>query len=256
LTVLITGDNEPFDDRAYHAAPPRQTLRVTYIGKDNADDPNGNLFYVRRAFPETAVLAVKVDSQDPGAAKPIEGSLAIVTALDAKDAPALKKHLENGGAALIVPPENADLWGLAGVIEATPGVKEATGGYVLLANVDFDHPLFSQFRDARFNDFTRIHFWKHRHLDLNAVPKARAIASFDDNKPALVQIPVAQGALYLMASGWNPTDSQFALSTKFVPFLFTLLEQSSPIAVHTGQLTVGDPIPFPPDVNSTVTLTK
>jgi hypothetical protein len=257
LTVLITGDNEPFDDRAFHAAPPRQTLRVTYIGKDNADDPNGNLFYVRRAFPETSVLAVKVDSQEPGAGKAIEGSLAIVTGLDAKDAPALKKHLENGGAALIVPPEKGDVSGLAGVIEATPGMSEATGGYVLLANVDFDHPVFTQFRDARFNDFTRIHFWKHRKLDLAGLPKARAVASFDDNTPALVQLSVGKGALFILASGWGPADSQFALSSKFVPFLYSLLEQSAPVTTQARQLTIGDSVPFPSDFSGeSIALTK
>jgi hypothetical protein len=51
LIVQLAGDPEPFDNRAFHAAPPRQILRVTYIGNDNADDPNSQLFYVRRAFP-------------------------------------------------------------------------------------------------------------------------------------------------------------------------------------------------------------
>jgi hypothetical protein len=60
-----------------------------------------------------------------------------------------------------------------------------------------------------------------------------------------------------MTAGWNPADSQFALSTKFVPFLFTLLEQSSPIAMQTGQLTVGDSIPFPGDfTGASISLVK
>ncbi len=257
LTALLVGDSEPFDNRAYHAAPPRQTLRVTYIGKDNADDPNGQLFYVRRAFPETSVLAVKVDGREPGAGKAIEGNLAIVTALDAKDSPALKTHLEKGGAALIVPPENGDLSALSGIAEAAPGTTEAGGAYVLLANVDFDHPIFTQFRDARFNDFTRIHFWKHRKLDLTALPNARAVASFDDNTPALVQLAVGKGALYILTSGWSPADSQFALSSKFVPFLYSLLEQSAPVTTQARQLTIGDAVPFPTDFSGeSIALTK
>lgn len=257
LAVLLTGDTEPFDNRAYHAAPPRQTLRVAYIGKDNADDPNAQLFYVRRAFPETAALAVRVDAREPGAGKPIEGNLAIVTALDAKDAAPLKAHLENGGAGLIVLPEQADLSALSTLAGSMPAVSEAGGSYVLLANVDFDHPIFTQFRDARFNDFTRIHFWKHRKVDLAAWPKARAVASFDDNTPALVQLPVGKGALYILTSGWSPTDSQFALSSKFVPFLYALLEQSAPVTTQARQLTIGDSIPFPSDfTGATIAITK
>lgn len=257
LIVQLTGDPEPFDNRAFHAAPPRQTLRVTYIGSDNADDPNTELFYLRRAFPETSVLAVKVDARQPGSAKPIDGSLAIVSNLNAQDAPALKTHLEAGGTALLIVSEKADLSALASISGAAPSVTEAGGSYVLLASVDFDHPLFSQFRDARYNDFTRIHFWKHRKLDTNNIPNARVIAAFEDNTPALVQIPVGKGALYILTSGWNPTDSQFALSSKFVPFLFSLLEQSAPVTTQARQLTIGDPVPFPSDFNGeSITLTK
>jgi hypothetical protein len=258
LTVLLAGDNEAFDNQAFHAAPPRQTLRVTYIGNDNADDPNGQLFYVRRAFPETSILAVKVDSRTPGAAKPIEGSLAIVSALAAQDAPILKTHVEAGGMTLFVVPENGDLSVLAGITGgAVPAVTEAGGSYVLLGNVDFDHPLFAQFRDARFNDFTRIHFWKHRKLDLTAISTARTIASFDDHSPALIQIPVGKGSVFILASSWSPADSQFALSSKFVPFLFSLLEQSAPVTTQARQLTIGDSVPYPNDsTGESIALTK
>ena len=259
LVALLSGDPELFDNRAYHAAPPRQTLRVTYIGGEDADDPNGELFYVKRAFPETSVLAVRVDSRAPGSGQPVEGSLAIVTTLQAQDVPALKKQLEGGGTALMVLRENADLSTLSGLTEggAAPGISEAGGNYVLLAMVDFDHPVFSQFRDARFNDFTRIHFWKHRKVDLAALPKARVVASFDDKTPALVQTPVGKGTLYLLTAGWRPADSQFALSSKFVPFLYSLLEQSAPITTQARQLIVGDMVPFPGDfAGETISLTK
>jgi hypothetical protein len=258
LTVLLTGDAEPFDNRAYHAAPPRQTLRVTYIGKDDVDDPDHELFYVRRAFPETAALSVKVDTRQPAASKPVDGSLAIVTSLDTQDAPALKRHLQNGGMVLLVPGANADLAALTAIVDGpAPSVAEAPGAYVLLANVDFDHPIFTQFRDARFNDFTRIHFWKHRKIDLTALPKAKVVATFDDNSPALTEIAVGKGALYILASGWNTADSQFALSSKFLPFLYALLEQSAPITTQARQLTIGDSVPFPGDFNGeSIVLTK
>lgn len=259
LMVVLTGEPEAFDNRAYHAAPPRQTLRVTFIGSDDADDPNTELFYLRRAFPETSVLSVKVDSRAPGSGSPVDGSLAIVTTLHAQDVPNLKGRLEAGGTALLVAREGADLSALGGLIGegAAPSFSEAGGSYVLLANVDFDHPIFTQFRDARFNDFTRIHFWKHRKLDLAQLPNARAIASFDDKTPALVQMPVGKGALYILTSGWRPSDSQFALSSKFVPFVYALLEQSAPVTLQARQLTVGDPVAFPGDFpGESIALTK
>ncbi len=246
--LLLTGDTEPFDNHAYHAAPPRQTLRVAYIGRDKEDDPNGQLFYLRRAFPETASFAVRVDSREPGSGAPIDASLAILSALSPADVPALKTLLASGRGVLFVVGEGADLSPVATLTgAAAPAATEATGPYVMLAQIDFADPLFAQFRDARFNDFTKIHFWKHRRLDLAALPAARVIAAFDDTTPALVQIPLPAGALHLLASGWNPTDSQLALSTKFVPLLYSLLEQSAPLSLQTRQLLIGDAIPYPAD---------
>lgn len=248
LSALLLGDAEQFDNRAYHAAPPRQTVKVTYIGPDKEDDPAGSLFYLKRAFPETAGLAVRVDSRLPGVGQPLDAHLAIVTSLASADAGALKSHLAAGNAALIVAEAGKDLGPLASLLGAQLGVIDSTVRDALLASVDFDHPIFSQFRDARFNDFTKIHFWKHRKLDLGAVPKARVLAAFEDGSPAVVDLPVEKGSLYLLASGWSPADSQFALSTKFVPFLFSLLELSSPANSQARQLVVGDSLPFPGDV--------
>jgi hypothetical protein len=80
---------------------------------------------------------------------------------------------------------------------------------------------------------------------------------FDDSTPALVQAPVGKGSLYLLASGWGPTDSQFALSSKFVPFLYSILEQSAPVTTQARQLTIGDSVPFPGDfAGASITLMK
>ena len=32
----------------------------------------------------------------------------------------------------------------------------------MLGEIKFDHPLFAPLAGAQFNDFTKIHFWKHR----------------------------------------------------------------------------------------------
>ena len=47
-----------------------------------------------------------------------------------------------------------------------------------------------------------------------------------------------------LASGWNPDDSQWALSTKFVPWIMALLELAGGVAPSTTAYTVGDAIPM------------
>jgi hypothetical protein len=48
----------------------------------------------------------------------------------------------------------------------------------------------------------------------------------------------------VFTSSWRPVDGQLALSSKFVPLLHALLEQSSDIPVTKAQYVVGDSIPL------------
>jgi hypothetical protein len=109
--------------------------------------------------------------------------------------------------------------------------------------MDFQHPIFAPFADPRFSDFSSIHFWKHRHLDLPPGTAARVLASFDDGSPALVQIPVGTGNLLVLASGWAPVDSQLALSSKFPVLIQTMVDWSRTRGSVHSQFLTGDPIP-------------
>src|SRR5207247_5550374 len=92
---------------------------------------------------------------------------------------------------------------------------------------------------------TKIHFWKHRRLSVDKTPAVKVLARFDNSDPALLQIAVGQGTLLVLTAGWQPTDSQLALSSKFVPLLYSILEQSGGIKAQLSQYTVGDPVPLP-----------
>jgi hypothetical protein len=48
-----------------------------------------------------------------------------------------------------------------------------------------------------------------------------------------------------MTCGWHPSDSQLALSSKFVPLLYSILEYGGVIAGQQSQYFVGDHIPIP-----------
>jgi hypothetical protein len=50
----------------------------------------------------------------------------------------------------------------------------------------------------------------------------------------------------VLASSWRPVDSQLALSSKFVPLLGAMLEQSSNLPVQKAQYYIGDEVPLPP----------
>lgn len=125
----------------------------------------------------------------------------------------------------------------------------------MFGQIDFQHPLFAPFADPRYSDFTKIHFWKHRQASLDKIPGVRVLARFDNGDVALAEVPVGKGKVWVLTSGWQPDDSQLALSSKFVPLLYAMLDLSSGTGEAATQYSVGEPLMLPFDAES-VTIRK
>jgi len=254
--LRLRGDDEDFDNTTWFAVPETERVAVAYFGSESANDPQQLRYYLERAFPETGRRKVEVVSVlsnsilDVGTLN--RASLAVVPArLTAEESAALKLWVAGGKTELRVMTNT-----LMEATDAPLEVSEAAGDYALLGNVDFTHPIFAPFADPRFSDFSRIHFWKHRILKFPANSPVRALAKFDDGSPALAQIPGGKGNILLLASGWNPADSQLALSTKFVPLMQTILDWSGGAAPARAQFQIGEPIPAPASPGDPVHWTK
>ncbi len=135
---------------------------------------------------------------------------------------------------------------LTTIAGATPGdLLESNLNDVMLGEIKFDHPLFAPLAGAQFNDFTKIHFWRHRLIEPKSLGDAKVLARFEAGDAAVIEKIEGKGRLVVFASGWHPVDSQLARSSKFVPLMTGLLEgRSLPIlggAVHL----VFDRVPMP-----------
>src|SRR5207248_577239 len=53
------------------------------------------------------------------------------------------------------------------------------------------------------------------------------------------------GRVFVLTAGWHPADSQLALSTKFVPLLYSILELSGGASSAPASYHVGDTVPLP-----------
>jgi hypothetical protein len=65
-------------------------------------------------------------------------------------------------------------------------------------------------------------------------------------------VAAGQGHLLVLASGWNPADSQLAVSSKFPPLLETLLGWSGASAPARFQFCTGDALPAPSSAGGAV----
>jgi len=76
-------------------------------------------------------------------------------------------------------------------------------------------------------------------------PAARALARFENGDAAVVEKTLGKGSLVVLASGWNPADSQLARSSKFVPLMTALLERHDPRPFEAENHLVGDRVALP-----------
>jgi hypothetical protein len=249
--LVLTGDDQDFDNTLYVMPELRRQVNILYVGSDDPNDTTGMLYYLRQAFGTgkalTSHIVPRPGSEILNTPDIDTAHLIVVTdTLNPENITALRRYLESGKPLLLAlksAEAGAALSGLAGVGKIE--LQEAqTNRYAMLGRLEFDHPLLKPFSDPRFGDFTRIHFWKYRQIDLAACPAARVLARFDNNDPAWFEIPVGRGTLLVWTSGWQPADSDLALSSKFVPLLYGALEYGGTLTEHPSQYFVGDAVPI------------
>ncbi len=255
--ISLRGDDEDFDNTVFFIPPAQQRSTALWIGRDGAGDTKQPLFFLGRAFSETPRVAVQVVAASPAVPLlPTDVKAAniifISDVISPETAAALRDEVTAGKTVVLVPKTaDAAMNATVGALLGAPGVRldEARPtNYAMFADIDFQHPLFAPFADPRYSDFTKIHFWKFRRLDPTTVPGLRVVAKFDTGDPALVELPVGKGRVYLLASGWHPEDSQLAVSSKFVPLLWSLLEQAGGVSNLGTQFAVGDSVTLPPEI--------
>jgi hypothetical protein len=250
--LVLSGDNHEFDNTLYLAPNLENQVDILYIGSDKAEDSGQMLYYIQRAFQPTTALdpqLVAIPADNTLSNKDIStAQLIIITdAIQKGQIQQLRLQLESGNTILLAmktPDAAAILASLIGM-DNIDSQEAQIDNYAMLSSVDFEHPLMISFSEPRFGDFTKIHFWKYRRIDIENIPNARILAAFDNGDPAWFEVPVGKGSLLVLTSGWQPSDSQFALSSKFVPFLYSILEYNGVLSGQQSQYVIGDRVRIP-----------
>lgn len=247
--VTIEGDEQEFDNTVFLAPREPALVKLLFLGEGRPDDSKGPEYYFRRALGVSKFMHPKFVenfADDPAL-------LAISRSLTSGEIDSVRSTLENGRDAILLMTStsmNETLAGLAG-LKSTPTLGQYKGRYALLEEIDFEHPVMSEFRDPRWRDFTDVHFWKYRILEESTLPEnAKIVARFDTGDPAWIDIPVGKGSLLVMMSGWHPADSQLSLATKFLPLLFSIYSDHGPRVSGARQFFVGEPLPVEEDENN------
>jgi hypothetical protein len=248
-TLTLTGDNHDFDNRVFIAPPQPRTVRIHFLGKDaTRNEASAPLYYLARALQPTATLAPVLTADEKLPAQPAD----ILFIVGSAPADGLRDYIERGGFLVTVPSDAALIKTLTG-LDLTVAA-DTSDEYRMLAEVKTEHPLLKPFADPKLRDFTKLRFWKHRHIDIKtANPSLETLATFDNGHPAILSARIGKGTLIVLASGWHPSDSQFALSTKFVPLLYGWLAAAGFSHDPAATLLVGDTLPLDATQSHTIT---
>ncbi len=251
--ILLRGDGQDFDNNAYLVPPRSAPVPMLYVGSDGPTEERQPLFFLKTAFPPSGRLAaaiMPVRPDQPLTADAVKSAaLYFLTERVPAATAALLRDEISAGKTLVFTPKSADAFtSLAEILQA-PGLRAEEAqvrNYAMFGTVDFQHPLLAPFADPRFSDFTKIHFWKYRRFDDAQLAGAHSVARFDSGDPAVVEVPLGNGRVFVFASTWRPDDSQLALSTKFVPLILSVAELGGALSAGPIQVyTVGDSLPVP-----------
>lgn len=272
--LRLRGDAADFDNDFFVSPEFQREFVVHYLGGDAASDVRGLRYFLERVWLETPRRKVRI-VDFPGAAPekpawqvppgaPVDLVVVAENLDDARHA-TLRGWLEQGGTALAVTPSAADGNWLtrlipqlqlrdASAVEPAARTAGKPSSFALLTNLDLQHPLFAPFVEPRFADFSKVRFWRHVVCELPDSPAPpRSIARFDDGSLALWETSLGKGKLLVLASSWRTSDSQLALSSKFVPLVSSVLLYAAGERVEDiRSYAVGSPLPLPPGTDKSV----
>lgn len=258
VTAILEGDDGEFDNRAFLIPFQSKSFQLPYFGPTDADR-NSPWFYLERAFQSTSKETVQLvpnpaDTTNMPSTAPLS---ILITAPPPDHLAELKRRMVQGHNALVLLTPQTAANVLPALLEKESLSVTSTDPTrpLIIGWIDFHHPLFTPFADPRYSDFTRIHFWQYRSWSLEENENLRVLARFDNDQPWLVEAAVGEGRAWILTSGWTADESQLALSTKFVPLLYSLLDLARGTGDAPTQLWVGQPLPNLPPSAGTARLT-
>ncbi|MCD0461645.1 BatA domain-containing protein [Roseiconus lacunae] len=240
-TLELFGDADTFDNLHYFIRPEKAKQTVMFLADNQSrlSDQRETLSFYLSQLPwsdSTREVKFRVFDRDdlPTAIDPESIPLVIATAssIARVSVEVLQSYIGNGGRLLIViesdpMPAGKDV---IGTLLNSPDFVVTSGDddeFRLIAAVDFSAKLIAPLSEPGVNDFSTIKIWKHWQLG-GLSEEVDVTLRLDNQSPLLIHREysspdAAAGHVWVLGSGWQPTQSQFALSTKFVPMMLGML---------------------------------
>jgi len=184
----------------------------------------------------------------------------------------LSEYVAGGGRLLLIPgaegfgPAMVDAFlGPAGIdVAGRRFESEDSRQYATFAWLDFDHPVFRNFRDPAYSDFSAVRFNNFHTLSVPEDGPAQVLARLEGGGagreyPALITFDVGEGRVLLWSFPLDPAWTNLMRTRRFVPLLhesLAVLLPSLPAqrSWHTGDVATAPKTLDPDDATITVSM--
>ena len=220
LRVTLQGDEQDFDNTLWVAPDFNPEFDIAVRTSHELSDTNAAPYFIRKALLGFGNPKVNILNWNAGDSIPFGHAFLIEGTLSANESSELKSSIEAGAFALLILSQDKQI-PLLESLSGVPGwqLQDSSESDALLGRIDFNNAAFAPFSDSRFNNFTGIRFWNPQNLIVPSSLVINTIADFDNGQPALVELVIGEGRLLVWNHSWAPSDSQWVLSSKFVPWM-------------------------------------
>ena len=209
------------------ARVPERKILVSINGSKDSSQRTGSSYFMERALAAIGSSRVEVAAaKNLSPERDSEVSLWVLSGVvDREWIRRMRSGMEAGATGLFIIEDVSDCQVLSALTgENVRGTEANVDGFAALGETSWAHPIFSAFSTPQFADFSALHFWRYRQIGLPQGTKGTVLARFERGDPAIVEFPMGAGRLVVWASGWHQRDSQWALSSRCVPFLSGCLD--------------------------------
>lgn len=255
----LESDDLSLDNRRYFTWNSPRKIRILIVGEKRADQRWPASWFFEQALSGNPDLPWTTKSIAPGQ---LDDALndpgtrpTVVVACDlegtsAASSRSLLKFAGEGGQVLYLLNASADAEALNSVLFEGRGVTASETRYSdlrpsrfdVMSWVNLEHPIFEPFQGTRFNDFSALRFFNYMQLECGE--GAEVLARFDDDSPAMVEVPVGEGRLMVWPFALQLEWTNLPKNPRFIPLLYETLSYLGNLQEGAAIWEIGERIPL------------
>ncbi len=227
----LEDDDASVDNRRYFVWRPPRKPKVLIVEDMKSGSP----------YPASGLMAMALDNhwslkttqhpaliQEMGLFKPDLLLLASLQGFDEDIGRSLLAWVNEGGKMLLtlgqVPPEaplNRTFLNPLGIRnDGARYTQSLDQRFVMMTDINFNHPIFQTFANARFNDFSSLHFYNFNQLAITGNQPTAPVKFYGETRfPAMIETSSGKGRVLIWAFSPQLEWTNLPKHIKFVPLL-------------------------------------